>query len=208
MPALLVALLAGWAVVRGRRERGLVALGVLAVTVAVAYALRWGLFELDPFGAERDPDIMYFPSGHTSAAAATGLAATVLATHYRRRLVLLLAGAWIAAVGVASATEGSHYPSDVLGAYALALAVAFLVDAFAAAAPGPAGEGAWLTVAGAAVLALAALAAGDGVGPRSLLETGWSGGVAATLLLVIGAALPVVFLGAAAQSARSAAFAA
>jgi membrane-associated phospholipid phosphatase len=212
VPALLVALLAVWNVLRGRRTLGLHALAVLVGTTAVALGLRWALYTLDPLGGQmhRPLEIMYFPSGHASVASAAALALVILAPGGRHRLALVVACGGIATVGVASVVEGSHYPSDVLAAYTLALGVAFLVDALvgagAAEPPRPAMAAAVVAVAVAGAAAL--LAAGDGVSPRQILETGTHGAVAAVALAVLGACVPLAYLAGAAQSARSAALAA
>jgi membrane-associated phospholipid phosphatase len=212
VPVLLVALLAVWNVLRGRRALGLQALAVLGGTTAVALGLRWALYTIDPLGGEthRPLEIMYFPSGHASVASAAGLALVLVAPAGRSLLALVVAGGGIAAVGVASVVEGSHYPSDVLAAYALALGVAFMVDALVGAGtadpprPGAAAAAVTVAVAGAAAL----LTVGDGVSPRQILETGSHGGIAAVVLAVLGACVPLAYLAGAAQSARNAAFAA
>lgn len=213
-PLVLATLLAGWYVLRGHRTQGLAALGLLAVTNASAYGLKWALSALDPLGgeAQRAAGGMFFPSGHTAAAASAGLAAIMLAPNRRPLLVSLGSGAGIAAIGVASVVEGSHYPSDVLGAYALALALAYLLSGLAGGSPGDRMSPMVVAsmLAGAAALALAVLSLGDGVDPRALLGTGWSGGLAAGLLLLLGAGLPLAYLAVPgrAQPARSAALAA
>jgi membrane-associated phospholipid phosphatase len=210
VPALLVALLAVWNVLRGRRALGLQALAVLGATTAGAVGLRWALYIIDGGQTHRPLEIMYFPSGHATVAAAAGLALVLIAPGGRRWLALVVAGGGIAAVGVASVVEGSHYPSDVLAAYALALGVAFLVDALVGAGtaapprPWPAAGAVATAVVGAAAL----LAVGDGVSPRAILETGAHGGVAAVALAVLGACVPLAYLAGVAQSARSAALAA
>lgn len=198
LPFLLATLLACAYALLGRRVQGLAALGVLVGTSAVAYGLRWVLYELDPLGgeAQRVSDVMFFPSGHTAAVASTGLAAIILAPRDRRWIVSLCAGVGIAAIGVASVAEGSHYPSDVAGAYALALALACLVNGLAGGTLGARVPPALAapTLAVTAALALAVLSVADGVDPQGLFGTGWAGGLAAGLLLLLGAGLPLAYL--------------
>ena len=69
-----------------------------------------------------------FPSGHAMSSAAIIAALVVLAWPTRWRWpTLLLGGTFIVAVGVSRLYLGVHYPSDVLGGWAIALAsIAFL----------------------------------------------------------------------------------
>ena len=63
-----------------------------------------------------------FPSGHATTIFALVMALALLVP--RLRVLLLLAGFWIA---LARVTTGAHYPSDVLGGFALGSLVAWLM---------------------------------------------------------------------------------
>jgi membrane-associated phospholipid phosphatase len=61
-----------------------------------------------------------WPSGHTTAATALGLALVLLAPRSRRRAVATGVAIAVAVVGLALVALGHHYPSDVLGGYCVA----------------------------------------------------------------------------------------
>ncbi len=65
-----------------------------------------------------------YPSGHTAVAISIGLSAVLVAPARWRPLVAAAAAAFAAGFGIFVVTAGWHFPSDALGAYALALAVA------------------------------------------------------------------------------------
>lgn len=70
-----------------------------------------------------------YPSGHTATAISVGLAAVIVAPPRLRAPVAALAFAGAAGFGVFVVTAGWHLPSDALGSYTLALAVACAVMA-------------------------------------------------------------------------------
>jgi membrane-associated phospholipid phosphatase len=116
----------------GRRAAGFCA----AVTVAVP--VLWGILHAwlhrpRPVGGFVTVASNGFPSGHTSHAAATGLAALLLLWPRLRRgwrAVLVLAAVVLAVgVGLTRVVLLAHWPSDVLGGILLALAVVPLLAA-------------------------------------------------------------------------------
>jgi undecaprenyl-diphosphatase len=69
-----------------------------------------------------------FPSGHTAASAAAALIAvlacwSLLPSGRGRRLFAGAAAVWAVAVGISRVALVAHWPSDVLGAWLLVLAV-------------------------------------------------------------------------------------
>jgi undecaprenyl-diphosphatase len=92
-----------------------------------------------------------FPSGHTTASAATALIAVLvlwplLAARWSRILMSGLFGAWAVAVGVSRVAVVVHWPSDVLGGWLLVLTV---IPAIAAALMPTTGRSAVTTEASA-----------------------------------------------------------
>ena len=67
-----------------------------------------------------------FPSGHATGAMSIALAALLVVPPPRRRLVALVGLAYALLVGTAVVLAGDHFPSDVLGGYAVAGAWAAL----------------------------------------------------------------------------------
>jgi undecaprenyl-diphosphatase len=91
-----------------------------------------------------------FPSGHTTASASAALVAVMvcgpmLSGRWSRRLLAGLAAAWALAVGLSRVALVVHWPSDIVGAWLLVLAVVPsvalllrpLLGPAAAATPGP-----------------------------------------------------------------------
>jgi hypothetical protein len=70
-----------------------------------------------------------YPSGHTAVAISVGLSALLVAPPRLRAPVAFGAAAAAAAFGVFVVTAEWHFPSDALGAYAIALCVAAAVTA-------------------------------------------------------------------------------
>ena len=108
--AVVVALLA---LLRGRVARAAAAVAVVALSVATAEALKEWL----PTGAGRPST---FPSGHVAVAASLGLALVLAVPAVLRPLTALAGAGWAAGIGLAVVVLGWHYPSDVVGAFAVA----------------------------------------------------------------------------------------
>lgn len=108
--------------------------------MVTAPAMEWALKHI--VGRQRPENIsLSFPSGHSTAAAAFFGALMYLAGSLPPRLgavVRVLAGVMILLVGLARVMLRAHWPSDVLGGFALGLALASaaaLLDARAPRAP-------------------------------------------------------------------------
>jgi undecaprenyl-diphosphatase len=115
--------------------------GLALALVAPAAAMITTSLVLKPIVGRTRGHELSFPSGHTTAVA--GLAATavilVLGTTalspVARRMVSAALGVLVVVVGVCLVGRGYHYPTDVLGALGVVLALvppaALVVDAFA-----------------------------------------------------------------------------
>jgi membrane-associated phospholipid phosphatase len=111
--AVLVALATRW------RRHAVAFSAVLAASVLVFELLAPGLYPAESRS---------FPSGHATSSMAFAATAAVLAWPTRRRWpVAIFAGAFTALVGLSRVALGVHYPSDVLGGWALALGCVALV---------------------------------------------------------------------------------
>src|SRR4051812_41588445 len=103
------------AVARGRGRAGLAGAGVMVGAAVTTQVLKQVL------AAPRVPEGYRYlppdawPSGHTTAAAALGIALVLITPPGRRRPVVIGAAIMTAAVGVALVALRRHYPSDVLG---------------------------------------------------------------------------------------------
>jgi membrane-associated phospholipid phosphatase len=86
---------------------------VVGLSIATTEALKHWL----PTVAGRPPT---FPSGHVAIAASLGLALVLAAPSVLRPLAALGGAAWAAGIGLAVVVRGWHYPSDVVGAFAIA----------------------------------------------------------------------------------------
>ncbi|WP_217920998.1 phosphatase PAP2 family protein [Miltoncostaea oceani] len=78
-----------------------------------------------------------FPSGHVTVASSLALALVLVAPPALRWPAALVGGAYAAGVGVAVLVLGWHRPSEVVGAYLVAVAWTALVAAVVVAARGP-----------------------------------------------------------------------
>ncbi len=76
-----------------------------------------------------------FPSGHATGAMAVALVALLVAPHSRTRVVAAVGLTYALLVGAAAILSADHFPSDVLGGFAVAAAWAAL-GAAALARPG------------------------------------------------------------------------
>jgi membrane-associated phospholipid phosphatase len=118
--ALILLVVVGAAVWRGRLRDGLVAGWLMLAAAATTQILK-------PLVAASRPQASgvllpdnAWPSGHSTAAAALGIALVLLAPPGRRVAVAVVATAGALVVGVALVALGRHYPSDVLGGYCIA----------------------------------------------------------------------------------------
>ncbi len=174
--AVVLALLAGQALVRRRIALAVVALAVILGAVATTEVLKHLLLTRPDFVRSPIPRNS-FPSGHTTTAFAVGIAAALAAPPRWRRLVAAGAFLYGTAIGVATIAAGWHRPSDVASALlvvtgwaaAVVLAVtladrgAFGRDRAEAARGGGAARSSWARAAdlkGYMAVALAALALG------------------------------------------------
>lgn len=113
--ALVLALLAGQALVRRRLALAVVALAVILGAVATTEALKHVLLTR-PYLVSTPIPQNSFPSGHTTTAFAVGIAAALAAPARWRRLAAAGAFLYGTAIGVATIAAGWHRPSDVAGA--------------------------------------------------------------------------------------------
>lgn len=113
--ALVLALLAGQALVRRRAALAVVALAVILGAVGTSEVLKHVLLSRPDLVLSPLPQNS-FPSGHTTTAFAVGIAAALAAPPRWRRLVAAGAFVYGTAIGVATIAAGWHRPSDVAGA--------------------------------------------------------------------------------------------
>ena len=112
-----------WALLRhGARCACWIVVG-LAGTYASPVVLSLALEHADPLGGEpRGLGAGFYPSGHAAAVAALALAAVAVAPRGWRPIVAVFGAAAVAIVGVVIVVVHSHYPSDVVGGWLLAVA--------------------------------------------------------------------------------------
>jgi membrane-associated phospholipid phosphatase len=127
--ALLAALLASAALLRGRPRLALAVVGLLAVTSVSSQVLKTLLahprYESTEGFAELPP--ASFPSGHSTAAMALAVG-LVLVAPPRLRPLAAIAGCGLAlAVGLSLVGVSSHFPSDVAGGFLLAAGCGLLM---------------------------------------------------------------------------------
>lgn len=127
--------------------RGQAVTARFCAVVTVAVPLLWGVLHAllhrpRPADGFVDIDSNGFPSGHTSHAAATAVAAVLLwwptLNAVRRVLAVTVAVGFAAAIGLTRVVLLAHWPVDVLGGWLLALAVVpLLAVPFSPARPAP-----------------------------------------------------------------------
>jgi membrane-associated phospholipid phosphatase len=184
--ALLTALLAGVALIRGRPRLVIAVLGLLAATSVSSQLLKallaYPRFQGTIGGAYVDPAA--FPSGHATASMSIALAGVLVAPPRARPLAAILGLTFALAVSLSVVTLGWHFPSDVIGGFLLAAFWTLIVAAGLTAAdrrwPERSGrtrataalQGAadWVTTLGMAALALAVVLA-VAIGAGTLLVT-------------------------------------
>ena len=136
-----------FALSRGRRREAVAVALVVALAPLSADALKPLLAHAHARAGTVHIGPASWPSGHSTAALALALCATLLAPPRARKLVAVAGGAFALAVGGALLIRAWHMPSDVLGGYLMAvlwmaLAVAALrVLERRSAAPGSATTG-------------------------------------------------------------------
>ncbi len=111
---------------RGSTFLGLVAAGVIVLSVATSEVLQHGLPRplLLSHGYRRTDHS--FPSGHTAVAMSMLAALVLVVPHRRRGLAALLGAVWAVGVGVLTLTASWHRPGDTLGADLIVLGCASL----------------------------------------------------------------------------------
>jgi membrane-associated phospholipid phosphatase len=92
-------------------------------TALTAEGLKALLGALDPFNGESKRELgpHFYPSGHAALTMSLCLAAILAAPPSWRRMVTVGAAVAAAILGSAIFISGSHYPSDVLGGFLVAL---------------------------------------------------------------------------------------
>lgn len=118
MTAALVSLALRW----GRRREALAAVAVVLGANLTTQLLK-ALFDhhrYQPFLSNEQPWSNAFPSGHTTAAVAIGIALVLVVPARLRLSAALIAAAFAAAVGLAVVVIEWHYPSDVVGGFLVA----------------------------------------------------------------------------------------
>jgi len=113
--ALVLALLAGQALLRRRVAQAVAAVAVVLGAVAMAELLKHVVLprpDLVPSALRGNT----FPSGHTTTAFAVGIAGVLVAPARWRRAVAVGALLYGTAIGIATIAAGWHRPSDVAGA--------------------------------------------------------------------------------------------
>lgn len=108
----------------GRRAAAAATAAGVLLAAGVGSALTKRMLEgIDPFEIEvtREGVASSFPSGHTTLAAGVAASLVILALPLYRLAAALGGAGYTAAVGMASVSDGGHYPSDALGAVLVAL---------------------------------------------------------------------------------------
>ena len=125
---------AAWLVAKRRRRDALV-LACLMISERPLVELLKIFFDRarpDPHGHLVAVKSMAFPSGHSANAAALGIGLALIAAPPHWRVPALILGlSFAAAVGLSRLVLGVHWPSDVVGGWALGAAWALLLARFA-----------------------------------------------------------------------------
>jgi membrane-associated phospholipid phosphatase len=103
-----------------RWDRGALLLGGSVAAVLLTSTLKHVFERPSPFPLPGDPS---FPSGHAALSMAIAAASVAIAAGTRAFwLVLGLASALVLAVALAAVADGGHWPTDIAGGWAIALA--------------------------------------------------------------------------------------
>jgi membrane-associated phospholipid phosphatase len=112
----------------GRLGDGIRAALLIPASAGLARALEALLGGLDPLGGESQRLLLgnwFYPSGHSAVAMSLALAALLVAPARRRPAVAFWGGVWASILGYLTFAEGfHHHPSDVVGGFLIALALA------------------------------------------------------------------------------------
>jgi membrane-associated phospholipid phosphatase len=131
----LAVLVPAWLLLARRREDALRVFCLIAGALVLAYLTKSVVTEHRPPSAlwVVRPDTRWsFPSGHSTVAAAAGLAMVVIARRADRPLAAVVAVALAFLVGWARVYLGVHYPLDVLGGYLCAVTAFVAATGFVA----------------------------------------------------------------------------
>ena len=135
-------LAAGWLLLGGHRRRTILLLAILASERLLVEAMKTGFDRARPDAAGHQVAVhsLAFPSGHSANAMAMWLAIALLAFAPRWRRPAVAAALLLAFVtGLCRLVLGVHWPSDVVGGWALGAAwTLLLVRLFGTSPPAPA----------------------------------------------------------------------
>ena len=107
------------ALVRGRFVVAVGAVAIVAGANMTTQVLKHSLFDRPDFGLTT---INSYPSGHTTVAISSVLAAVLVAPPFLRHVVIIAGAFGATLVGASTIVGGWHRPSDVIGALAVSLA--------------------------------------------------------------------------------------
>jgi membrane-associated phospholipid phosphatase len=107
-------------IMRGRRREALAAAAIIVLAPLSAEVLKPLLAHSHARAGTVHIAAASWPSGHSAAALALAVSATILAPRRARALVAILGGGFALAVGCALLIQAWHMPSDVLGGYLIA----------------------------------------------------------------------------------------